>query len=112
VIAAGRSLEPENLPLASECAVEGVWKIRDNDFDRKDQRTRVRSRRSQMKGIQYLVDDEGNKTAVQIDLKKNARIWEDFNDLALARERRSEPRESLETVKRKLLKKSKSQSNE
>ena len=35
-----------------------------------------------MKGIQYLVDDRGNKTAVQIDLKKNARLWEDFLDLA------------------------------
>jgi hypothetical protein len=65
-----------------------------------------------MKGIQYLVDEQGNKTAVQIDLKKNARLWEDFLDLALARERRNEPRESLETVKRKLLKKAESRSNE
>lgn len=65
-----------------------------------------------MKGIQYLVDDRGNKTAVQIDLKKNARLWEDFLDLALARERRSEPRESFETVKSKLLRRANSRSNE
>jgi hypothetical protein len=57
-----------------------------------------------MKGIQFLVDDQGNKTAVLIDLKKNARLWEDFYDVALARERQSEPRESLDTVKRRLLK--------
>ena len=42
-----------------------------------------------MKGIQFLVDDQGNKTAVLIDLKKNAKVWEDFCDLALARERQS-----------------------
>jgi hypothetical protein len=55
-----------------------------------------------MKGIQFLVDENGKKTAVLIDLKKNADLWEDFYDLALARARKSEPRESLETVKRRL----------
>jgi len=55
-----------------------------------------------MKGVQFLVDDEGNKTAVLIDLKKHARLWEDFHDLALARSREKEPRESLESVRRRL----------
>jgi hypothetical protein len=55
-----------------------------------------------MKGVQFLVDENGNKTAVLIDLKKNAELWEDFQDLALARARESEPRESIETVKRRL----------
>jgi hypothetical protein len=55
-----------------------------------------------MKGIQFLVDENGKKTAVLIDLKKNADLWEDFYDLALARARKTEPRESLETVKRRL----------
>ena len=31
-----------------------------------------------MKGIQYLVDDSGDKTAVLIDLKKYNELWEDF----------------------------------
>jgi hypothetical protein len=56
-----------------------------------------------MKGVQFLVDEKGNKTAVLIDLKRNAELWEDFYDLALARARKSEPRESLETVKKRLL---------
>ena len=55
-----------------------------------------------MKGIQFLVNDEGEKTAVLIDLKKYSELWEDFYDSALARERENEPRESLETVKKRL----------
>ena len=57
-----------------------------------------------MKGIQFLVDEKGNKTAVLIDLKRNASLWEDFYDIALARDRKGEPRESLESVKRRLIK--------
>lgn len=48
-----------------------------------------------MRGVQFLVDDEGRKTAVLIDLKKNARLWEDFYDVAVAKSRAGEPRESL-----------------
>ena len=57
-----------------------------------------------MKGIQYLVDEDGKKTAVVIDLKKHAQLWEDFCDLALARSRKDEPLESLESIKRRLTK--------
>ncbi|MGC8638488.1 MAG: hypothetical protein ACP5XB_01265 [Isosphaeraceae bacterium] len=64
-----------------------------------------------MRGIQFLVDEHGNKTAVLIDLKKNAKVWEDFCDIALARERKSEPRESLQSVKQRLIKKAKNPSN-
>jgi len=55
-----------------------------------------------MKGVQFLVDDQGQKTAVLIDLKKNADLWEDIYDRALAEAREDEPRESLEAVKKKL----------
>ena len=55
-----------------------------------------------MKGVQFLVDDEGEKTAVLIDLKKHAQLWEDFSDQALARSRAGEPRETLEAVKKRL----------
>lgn len=56
-----------------------------------------------VKGVQFVVDNSGRKTAVQIDLKKQGRLWEDFYDRALAKERSSEPRESLESVKRRVL---------
>ena len=55
-----------------------------------------------MRGIQFLVDDEGEKTAVLIDLKKNAQLWEDFYDVAVAKSRAKEPRETLQSVKRRL----------
>ncbi len=55
-----------------------------------------------VKGIQFVVDNSGRKTAVQIDLKKQGRLWEDFYDRALAKQRASEPRESLEAVKKRL----------
>ena len=55
-----------------------------------------------MKGVQFLVDDDGEKTAVLIDLKKNAELWEGFYDIAVARSRAKEPRESLEDVRRRL----------
>ena len=55
-----------------------------------------------MRGVQFLVDDDGEKTAVLIDLKKNADLWEDFYDVAVARSRAKEPRESLESVRRRL----------
>ena len=55
-----------------------------------------------MKGVQFLVDDKGNKTGVVIDLREYRELWEDFYDAALARARRKEPRESLSAVKRRL----------
>jgi len=55
-----------------------------------------------MKGIQFVTDDEGRKTAVLIDLKKHGELWEDFYDILTARARAGEPRESLETVKKHL----------
>ncbi|MGA2706076.1 MAG: hypothetical protein ABSH35_33970 [Isosphaeraceae bacterium] len=63
-----------------------------------------------MKGVQFLVDEKGIRTGVLIDLKKNGKLWEDFFDLALARERQAEPRESLQAVKEQL-KKAKRQSH-
>jgi len=57
-----------------------------------------------MKGVHYLVDDRGARQAVVIDLKEQGELWEDFYDRALAESRRDEPRESLESLKAKLLK--------
>ena len=55
-----------------------------------------------MRGVQFLVDDDGEKTAVLIDLKKNAELWEDFYDVAVAKSRAKEPRESLDSVRQRL----------
>ena len=56
-----------------------------------------------MSGVQFLVDARGQKTAAVIDLKKHAAVWEDFYDTLLARQRAHEPRESLASVKRRLI---------
>ena len=57
-----------------------------------------------MKGIQFLFDDAGQKTAVLIDLKKNSELWEDFYDRSLAAERADEPHESFDSVKKRIAK--------
>ncbi len=55
-----------------------------------------------MKGIQFVTDDQGQKTAVFIDLKKYGELWKDFYDGLIASERADEPRESLELVRKRL----------
>lgn len=55
-----------------------------------------------MKGVQFVVDENGERKAVLIDLKKNKELWEDFFDSVLVKEREHEPRESLESVRRRL----------
>ena len=57
---------------------------------------------SAVRGVQFLVNDNGEKTAVLIDLRKNAQLWEDFYDVAVAKSRVKEPRESLDSVRRRL----------
>ena len=52
-----------------------------------------------MQGIQFVIDEEGKKTAVLIDLKEHAELWEDFYDSLIAHSRAAEPRESLQTVR-------------
>ena len=54
-------------------------------------------------GIQFLINEQGEKTAVQIDLKKYGEIWEDIYDALIAQARADEPRESLEDVKKRLM---------
>jgi acetyl-CoA acetyltransferase len=46
-----------------------------------------------MKGIQYLVDEAGNKTSVLIDLREWGSLWEDIYDVLVATARRQEPTE-------------------
>jgi hypothetical protein len=55
-----------------------------------------------MKGIDFVVDGKGRPRAVQIDLGIHGELWEDFYDIVVAECRSSEPRESLDDVKRLL----------
>jgi hypothetical protein len=57
---------------------------------------------NEMKGVQFVVDEQGEKKAVLIDLQKNKGLWEDIYDTLVASERANEPRESLDQVKKKL----------
>ena len=58
-----------------------------------------------MKGIKYVVDEKGRKTAVQIDLTMHRELWEDFQDVLVSRARRLEKRISLSQAKAKLARK-------
>lgn len=55
-----------------------------------------------MKGIEYVVDDRGQRKAVVIDLSLFGELWEDFYDALVAKERKDEPRETLDEVRAKL----------
>jgi hypothetical protein len=60
-----------------------------------------------MEGIQFLTNDKGERVAVQIDLRKHGEVWEDVYDSLTARERAREPRESIDSVKKRLIKRRK-----
>ena len=60
-----------------------------------------------MQGIQFLVNERGEKTAVQIDLTIYGELWEDVYDAFLAKSRADEPRETLEAVKSRLIRQGK-----
>ena len=55
-----------------------------------------------MRGIDFVTNKSGKKTAVLIDLKRHGQLWEDFYDSVVARNRTREPRESLDAVKDRL----------
>lgn len=54
------------------------------------------------RGFQYVTDEKGRKTAVILDLRRHARIWEDVYDSMVVEARRGEPRVDWEDVKRRL----------
>jgi hypothetical protein len=56
-----------------------------------------------MKGVQFVVDEDGKKQAVIIDLRRHGRLWEDFYDAMIALERADDPVEPLDAVKRRIL---------
>jgi hypothetical protein len=60
-----------------------------------------------MKGMQYVFDDQGEIQAVIIDVKKHRKLWEDIQDILIARERKKETPIPLEEVQKRLREKRK-----
>ncbi|HWA06835.1 MAG TPA: hypothetical protein VG961_09820 [Ignavibacteria bacterium] len=60
-----------------------------------------------MTGINFVINEKGKKSAVVIDLKKHGKLWEDFYDALKVRQRKNEPRETIQMVKDKLKRSSK-----
>lgn len=58
-----------------------------------------------MTGINFVINEKGKKSAVVIDLKKHGKLWEDFYDSLKVKQRKNEPRETLEMVKARFNKK-------
>jgi len=44
-----------------------------------------------VKGVQFVVDDNGQKKAVLIDLDEWGELWEDFYDVLTSESRKNEP---------------------
>ena len=55
-----------------------------------------------LKGIQFVSDGEGKRTAVLINLKRCGTVWEDFYDTLIADARKDEPRVAWGDVKKRL----------
>ena len=49
-----------------------------------------------------MTNDKGKRIAVLIDLRKYVELWEDLYDSFTARRHAREPRESLDSVKKRL----------
>jgi hypothetical protein len=61
------------------------------------------SSRRKLRGIDFIVDEAGEKKAVIINLKQHRVLWEDFYDTLLAQERQNEPRETFDEVRKRIL---------
>jgi hypothetical protein len=52
-----------------------------------------------LKGIQYIVDDSGKRTAVVISLEEWGELWEDIYDALVSEARKEESTIPWETLK-------------
>ena len=55
-----------------------------------------------MKGVRFVIDNKGRKTAVLIDLKKWGKLWEDFYDIMVLESRKHEPTIPFKDLKPKI----------
>ena len=58
-----------------------------------------------MKGVTYLTNENNLKLAVQIDLKKNQELWDEFCDFKEAKKRLLEPKKEWNKIKDSIVKK-------
>ena len=56
-----------------------------------------------MKGIQFVVDESGNKKAVLIDLAEWGEVWEDIYDVLVSLSRKGERTVGWEELKAEML---------
>ena len=56
-----------------------------------------------MKGVQFVVDDNGKRKAVIIDLEEWGELWEDIYDILISEQRRGEPSVQWEELKAEAL---------
>ena len=59
--------------------------------------------RRKLRGVDFVVDEDGEKKAVIINFKQHRALWEDFYDTLLAQERQNEPRETFDEVRKRVL---------
>ncbi|HEX7343788.1 MAG TPA: hypothetical protein VF398_05955 [bacterium] len=55
-----------------------------------------------MKGIHFVTDPKGKRTAVQINLEDWGDIWEDIYDVLISESRKGEPRVPWSVLKREM----------
>ena len=56
-----------------------------------------------MTGIHYVMDEDGHKVAVQIDLREHAELWEEIEDVLVSESRRKEESIAIDQVKARLI---------
>jgi hypothetical protein len=61
-----------------------------------------RSYRTIMKGINFVINEKGEKKAVLIDLEEWGELWEDFSDILVSRSRENESEISWDELKQEL----------
>ena len=55
-----------------------------------------------MKGINFVINEQGEKKAVLIDLDEWGELWEDFSDISVSRHRENEAEVSWDELKTEL----------
>jgi hypothetical protein len=55
-----------------------------------------------MKGINFVINEQGEKKAVLIDLDEWGELWEDFSDILVSRNREDEAEVSWDELKTEL----------
>jgi PHD/YefM family antitoxin component YafN of YafNO toxin-antitoxin module len=56
-----------------------------------------------LKGVQYVIDTAGKRTAVLISLEEWGELWEDIYDVLVSQAREDEPTVSWETLKAEMV---------